>query len=265
MDRVILITGISSGFGKEIARLLASRGYRVYGTTRNGPGDISGVNYLHLDLAVPLSVKQAVKQIAEKEGRIDILINNAGMHSGGPAETIPPDYARLQVETSFNGLACVTREVLPFMRNRHNGTIINISSIGGLLGLPYQSFYSAAKFAVEGFSEALRMEVKNSGIRVILVNPGDFRTNCSENRRKYLTPEQESEQFMKTLKVIERDESNGRKPEELAQKILQIIESKNPSNRYIVASFDQKLAVVLKRLLPSKWFDRILMGHYGIK
>lgn len=268
MGKVVFISGISSGFGLETARLLSQKGYTVYGTTRNGAGDLQGVNYINMDLTDQLSIKNAVKHVLEKETRIDILINNGGMHTGGPAEVLPADYARMQIETSFTGLTNLTREILPGMREQHEGMIINISSIGGLMGLPFQSYYSAAKFAVEGFSEALRMEVKSYGIKIILVNPGDFHTSNSSNRRKFLADESVcgnyQSQFLKSLTAIEKDEFNGWNPAVLAQKILRITENKNPKTRYIVASSEQKLAVLLKKLLPSKWFDRILMSHYNI-
>ncbi len=268
MGKVVLISGVSSGFGLETAKLFTRNGYTVYGTTRNGPGEISGVNYLHLDLTDHSSIKNAVRQIIEKEGKIDILLNNGGMHSGGPAEVLPDEYWKLQLETSFIGLVHLTREVLPVMRDQHDGKIINISSIGGLMGLPFQSYYSAAKFAIEGFSEALRMEVKGYGIKVVVVNPGDFHTNNSVNRRKYLASETHCgryhDQFLKTLEVIEKDETNGMDPKFLASAILKIAESKNPKARYIVASAEQKLAVALKKMLPDKIFDRILMSHYRI-
>jgi NAD(P)-dependent dehydrogenase (short-subunit alcohol dehydrogenase family) len=268
MGKVVFISGVSSGFGLATAKLLTNNGYNVYGTTRSGPGEISGVNYLHLDLTDNASIKNAVRQVIEKEQRIDILINNGGMHSGGPAEVLPDEYLKMQIETSFIGLVNLTREVLPLMRKQREGKIINISSIGGLIGLPYQAYYSAAKFAIEGFSEALRMEVKNYGIKVVLVNPGDFRTKNSANRRKFLASEQlcgpYSGQFSQTLNVIENDESNGMDPSILARSILKISESKNPKSRYIVATADQKLAVVLKKLLPGKIFDSIMMSHYKI-
>lgn len=268
MSKVVFISGISSGFGLETARLLSEKGFIVYGTTRNGSGDLTGVNYITMDLTDPISIKKAVDIIIEKEGRIDILINNGGMHSGGPAELLPSEFRSLQVETSFTGLVNVTREVLPSMREQHEGKIINISSIGGLMGLPFQSFYSAAKFAVEGFSEALRMEVKRYGIKVILVNPGDFRTNNSLNRRKFIVAGTDCgvymNQFLKTLQVIEEDESGGGAPSVVARRLLKIVESRNPRNRYIVASPGQKFAVFLKRTLPGRLFDRILMSHYGI-
>jgi len=269
MKKVILITGVSSGFGKETARLLAEKGHTVYGTVRKECESISNIHYLRMDLGDPVSIKNSVSEILEKERRIDILINNAGMHTGGPVETSPVENIRLQLDTNFLGMVHTIREVLPAMRKAGGGTIINFSSIGGLMGLPFQSFYSAGKFAVEGFSEALRMEVNQFNIKVILINPGDFNTSNSANRRNFLAPtginDPYNEQFAKTLKVIEKDEANGWKPEVLAGKIVRIVECKNPKQRYIIASFEQKLAVALKYILPGKLFRMILQDHYKIK
>ena len=188
MRKVILVTGISSGFGKQTSRLLAEKGHCVYGTVRKPSGVDGAVKVLIMDLTDADSIRRAVSAVVEKEGRIDVLINNAGMHTGGPVETSPAENIRLQMETSFMGMVNLTREVLPVMRASGGGTIINISSIGGLMGLPFQGFYSAAKFAVEGFSEALRMETSRFNIRVIVINPGDFHTSNSANRRGYLAP-----------------------------------------------------------------------------
>jgi short-subunit dehydrogenase len=269
MKKVILITGISSGFGKQTALLLAKNGHHVYGTIRKKAVSDTPVNYLKMDLTDINSIKTAVSDVLEKEGRIDVLINNAGMHSGGPIETSPIDTINLQMETNFIGMVHMIREVLPAMRKQGGGTIINFSSIGGLMGLPFQAFYSASKFAIEGFSEALRMEVKHFNINVVIINPGDFRTSNSSNRRNYLSPTSESDpynkQFLTTLAVIEKDESNGWAPEVLAKKIARIVESNNPRQRYIIGSFEQKLAVSLKYILPRKWFRLIIQDHYKVK
>lgn len=267
--KVILITGISSGFGKQTAILLAENGHIVYGTVRKQVETLSGVHILSMDLLDTDSIQKSVHIILLKEGRIDVLINNAGMHTGGPVETLPDEYIRKQFETNFFGLAELTRKVLPAMRKQGSGTIINIGSIGGLMGLPFQGYYSATKFAVEGFSEALRMEVKQFGIKVVVINPGDFRTNNTANRRGFLAeisePDAYSVQFEKTLSVIEKDENNGWNPEILARKMVKIVNCKNPLQRYIIASFEQKLAVFIKKILPEKFFSKILADHYGIK
>jgi len=268
VNKVILITGISSGFGQQTARLLSQKGHTVFGTVRSLAAQEDLVHYLKMDLTDLGSIQSAVSAVIQKEGRIDVLINNAGMHSGGPIEAIPFETIKLQMDTNFLGLVHLTREVLPIMRKQGGGTIINFSSIGGLMGLPFQAFYSAGKFAIEGFSEALRMEVKPFNIKVVLINPGDFKTSNSMNRRNFLPPLLENDpyqaQFTKSLAAIEKDEANGWKPEILARKIVRIVECKNPRQRYIIASFEQKLAVLLKYILPGKWFRKILEDHYKI-
>lgn len=269
MKKIILITGISSGFGKQTSELLAAAGHTVYGTVRRDVEISSSVKGLKLDLTNIDSIREAVKTIQQKEGRIDVLINNAGMHTGGPIETSPIDNINLQMDTNFLGMVNLTREVLPVMRNQGGGTIINFSSIGGLMGLPFQAFYSAGKFAIEGFSEALRMEVMQFNIKIVLINPGDFHTSNSANRRNFLAPTDATdpyhEQYLRTMAIIEKDEANGWEPKVLAGKLVKIVESKNPRQRYIIASFEQKLAVVLKYILPGKLFGMILEDHYKIK
>jgi len=137
-----------------------------------------------------------------------------------------------------------------------------------LMGLPFQGYYSVSTFAIEGFSEALRMEVKQYNINVVVINPGDFHTSNSANRRGFLAGsagDPYKTQFSKTLSIIENDEAKGWDPEILAKKMLKIVESKNPKNRYVIASLEQKLAVILKKILPGKIFGKILESHYGIK
>jgi NAD(P)-dependent dehydrogenase (short-subunit alcohol dehydrogenase family) len=269
MKKVILITGISSGFGKQTAELLAAEGHTVYGTVRRDVETSPSVSVLKLDLTDIGSIKQTVHTIIQKEGRIDVLINNAGMHTGGPIETSPIENIKLQMDTNFLGMVNLTREVLPVMRKQGGGTMINFSSIGGLMGLPFQPFYSASKFAIEGFSEALRMEVKQFNIKIVLICPGDFHTSNSANRRNFMAPTDSTDpynqQFLKTMAIIEKDEANGWEPVVLAKKLVKIVASKNPRQKYIIASFEQKLAVGLKYILPGKLFSMILEDHYKIK
>jgi NAD(P)-dependent dehydrogenase (short-subunit alcohol dehydrogenase family) len=269
MEKVILITGISSGFGKQTAELLAAKGHRVYGTVRNEALSGGLVKVIKMDLMDHASINMAVETVLSAEGRIDVLINNAGMHTGGPVETSPIENIRFQMDTNFIGMVQLIRTVLPSMRKQGNGLIINFSSIGGLMGLPFQGFYSASKFAIEGISEVLRMELKQFNIKVVLINPGDFHTSNSANRRNFLAPTGPSDpyekQFSKTLAKIEKDEGKGWEPEILAGKIVKIVESKNPKQRYIIASFEQKLSVYLKNILPGSVFRKILEDYYSIK
>lgn len=266
MKKVILITGVSSGFGKQTAGLLAERGHIVYGTIRSDCEVPPGVKVLHMDLMNVQSIKDAVATVIQNEGRMDVLINNAGMHLGGPIEEAPTDLFSRQMETNVNGLVHMLQAALPHMRKQAQGTIINFSSIGGLMGLPFQPFYSASKFAIEGLSEALRMELKPFNIKVVVINPGDFHTSNTANRTNITVKGGPYEaQFQKSLTQIEKDENGGWDPIILARKLVRIVESKNPGKRYIIASFDNKLAVVLKRILPIGLFAYILGSHYNIK
>lgn len=265
MQKVILITGISSGFGKKTAELLAQKGHIVYGTIRTDCKVDPSIRVLKMDLTDPTSIKNAVQTVIDKEGRIDVLINNAGMHLGGPIEEAPVEFFSRQMNTNVNGLVHVLQAALPTMRNQGGGLIINFSSIGGIMGLPFQPFYSASKFAIEGLSEALRMELTNFNIKVVVINPGDFHTNNTANRINIASEGGPYDaQFKKSLSIIERDENGGWLPEVLAVKICKIVESKKPRNRYIIATLEQKFAVLLKRILPISVFTAILSSHYGI-
>ena len=266
MKKVILITGISSGFGKSTAELLAHNGHTVYGTVRTDCKTDPAIHVLKMDLTDVDSINNAVTQVIQNEGKIDVLINNAGMHLGGPIEEAPAELFKRQMETNVNGLVFMLQAALPYMREQGRGTIINFSSIGGLMGLPFQPFYSASKFAIEGLSEALRMELKPFNIRVIVINPGDFHTSNTANRTNITVPGGPYEaQFKKSLAQIEKDENGGWLPEVLAEKLVKIVESKHPKNRYVIATFEQKMSIVLKKLLPTGMFSNILGFYYQIK
>jgi len=264
---IIFITGISSGFGFETARLLALEGHVVYGTARREVQPIPNVNYLKIDVRDRDAVMDAVAKIIEKEGRIDVLVNNAGMGICGPLEFATEEEVRLQMDTNFMGLVHCVNAVLPHMRKQKSGKIIAISSIGGLMGLPFQGFYSASKFAIEGYCEALRMELKSLGIKVIVLRPGDFSTGFTGNRKKISNEAamQAYPQYWKAIGKVEHDEGNGLNPNVLARKISKIIRKRNPRNAYVLASFEQRLSVFLKKILPSEWFSAILTSYYKMK
>lgn len=263
---IVFITGISSGFGLETARLLSQEGHIVYGTVRRLVEPLPQVNYFQVDVRDKQAVTDAVRQVVEKEGRIDVLVNNAGMGIGGPLEFATEEEVRLQMDTNFMGLVHCVDAVLPYMRQQKSGKIIALSSIGGLMGLPFQGFYSASKFAIEGYCEALRLETQKQGIKVVVLRPGDFATGFTGSRKKVVDPAAlEAYPIYKTaIEKVEHDENGGLKPVVLAQKISKIIRKKNSRNGYVVASFEQKLSVLLKRVLPSKWFARILGSYYRV-
>ena len=173
--QVILITGASSGFGKITAQMLSAQGHIVYGTSRKLSEDMNEVKMLVVDVTNSPSIRQAIDRILSEQGRIDVLINNAGMGIGGALELATEKEVNIQMNTNFFGVVNMCREVLPVMRKNRKGKIINISSIGGVMGIPYQGFYSASKFAVEGYSEALALEVHPFNIKVCVVEPGDFK------------------------------------------------------------------------------------------
>ncbi len=264
--KVILITGATSGFGKATAELLTAKGYTVYGTSRQEVRH-EKIHFLKMDVRDVNAVKAGIKQIVSAEGGIDVVVNNAGMGIGGSIELATAEEIGLQMETNFMGCVHVCQAVLPVMREQGNGRIINLSSIGGVMGLPYQGFYSASKFAIEGFSEALAAEVRGFGISVVMVEPGDFATHFTASRRnseQTVKSAAYGESFARSLSLIEKEENGGLEPIVLAKKIEKIIKARRPRLRYVVANFEQKLSVVLKSIVPGNWFVGILRGFYKV-
>ncbi len=263
---VILITGISSGFGKAMAERLTSDGHKVYGTHRRDVPQIPGVTYIKADASDDAQVEAAVSRVVEAEGRIDVFINNAGMGVGGPLEFSSLDDARKQMDVNWMGMVRFLHSVIPVMRRQREGKIICISSIGGLIGLPYQGLYSASKFAIEGYCQALRLEVKEFGIKVVVIEPGDFSTGFTATRSTVANPEafEVYKSYAKSMASIEHDETSGLKPDVLAAKILEIVRKKNPKYNYIVATFLQRLSVLAKTILPPRMFAWVLSLYYKL-
>lgn len=274
-NKVAFITGASSGIGRAVALYLASKGLLVYGTSRKVSPDEElnkfNINMLTMDVKDEDSVKQAVNEVILREGRIDSVFNNAGTGISGPLEETNIDEYKELFESNYFGMVRVVKEVLPHMRKAGKGVIINSSSIGGVIGLPYQGVYSSSKFAVEGFSEALSKELKPFGIKVVILEPGDFKTGFTMNRRFAALTNKESayyEDFIKTVSVIEYDEIKGCNPEVIGKLIYKIINTNNPKLRYPVGYFNQKLSLALKKILPEKVFEKIIIDYYmgkGIK
>jgi NAD(P)-dependent dehydrogenase (short-subunit alcohol dehydrogenase family) len=267
MQKVVLITGGSSGIGKAIGEFLHNKGFIVYGTSRN-PEKITNSVFplLALDVRNPETITTAISQIIEKLGRIDVVINNAGVGITGPIEEIPTQEMKSHFDTNFFGPIEVVQSVLPQMRLQKSGLIINITSIAGYMGLPYRGIYSASKGALELITEALRMEVKSFGIHITNVAPGDFATNIASGR--YHAPVISGSAYEipygNTLKEMDEHVDSGSNPNEMAEAIYKIIQTPNPKIHYKIGAFMQKFSIVLKRILPDNVYEKMLMNHYKL-
>ena len=266
--RVVLVTGASSGIGLACAAYLAGRGFRVYGTSRRAAaGSPGNVTMLTADITDDRSVEQAIATVLDREGRLDIVVNNAGMGIAGPVESTSIEQAKGQFEVNFFGAFRVCRAVLPAMRRQRSGYIINIGSIGGLLAIPYQSMYSASKFALEGLSEALRMEVRPFGIRVVIIEPGDHKTALTENRQFTeisIATDAYSPSFEAALLKTAHDEQSGPAPEQIARLLYRIVNQRQPRLRYTIGPIPQRAAVWLKRLMPYSLLEYTMRTYYGL-
>jgi NAD(P)-dependent dehydrogenase (short-subunit alcohol dehydrogenase family) len=267
MSKVVLITGGSSGIGKSIGEFLHKKGFVVYGTSRNPEKVLNSIfPLLTLDVRKPESIQLAVAKIIEVSGRLDVVINNAGVGITGPLEEIPTEEIKNNFETNFFGPIEVMKATLPQMRKQNSGLIINITSIAGYMGLPYRSVYSASKGALELITEALRMEVKQFGIEITNVAPGDFATNIASGR--YHAPVLKGSAYEKvygeTLATMNEHVDAGSNPDEMAEAIFKIMQQKSPKVHYKVGVFMQKFSIVLKRILPDKVYEKMLMNHYKL-
>lgn len=266
--KVVLITGASSGIGFAIAKFLASKPeFEVFGTSRN-PKNTSPKTFplIKLDVTKQESIAEAVDFLISEKGKIDVLINNAGVGITGPIEETPNSEIKNAFETNFYGALNTIKAVLPHMRRQKSGFIINITSIAGYMGLPFRGFYSATKAALEISTEALRMEVKDFNVKVTCIAPGDFATNIAAGR--YHTPVLKNSAYEKTygksLKLMDEHVSSGKDPELMAKVVYRILQQENPRVHYKVGDFLQKFSIVLKRALPDKVYEKMLLKHYKL-
>ncbi|PWA06193.1 SDR family oxidoreductase [Flavobacterium psychrotolerans] len=267
MSKVILITGGSSGIGKSIGELLHHKGYSVYGTSRNPEKNTNSVfPLIALDVRNIESIKLAVAKVISISGRLDVVINNAGVGITGPLEEIPAEEIKNNFETNFFGPIEVMKAVLPQLRLQKSGLIINITSIAGYMGLPYRSIYSASKGALELITESLRMEVKSFGIHITNVAPGDFATNIASGRfhAPLIKGSAYEISYGNTLKMMDEHVDSGSNPKDMAEAVYAIIQNPNPKIHYKVGIFMQKFSIVLKRILPDKLYEKMLLNHYKL-
>lgn len=261
----VLITGASSGIGETTARLFAQEGFRVFGTSRRKRPDESGIEMLELDVRSDDSVRHCVQEVLSRAGRIDVLINNAGILLQGLfAEETAMEDARMVFETNFFGVVRMTNAVLPGMRSRRQGRIINVGSLAAWVGEPGEAFYSASKHALAGYTEALRHEVWRLGLHVSLVEPGAFKTGIYQDSSKpehtiadYDGPRQAARHTMQEAA------RHGDNPCKVARLILRIARARSPRLRYI-AGRNERWVPYMKVLLPQRLFDYALRRGFGL-
>jgi NAD(P)-dependent dehydrogenase (short-subunit alcohol dehydrogenase family) len=252
-QRVVLITGASSGVGQATARLLAQKGYQVFGTSRNPARaeTIPNVKMLALDVCSDDSVEACLKAVLDQAGQLDVLVNNAGYELAGALEELSMDEAKAQFETNFFGVLRMVKAVLPLMRQKKQGQIINVSSLAGLITIPFMGIYCASKFALEGYTEALRLEVTPFNIKVSQIEVGFLNSSMRQHRQVAAQPIVEYDPWrQRAFDAIREYEEKGPGPELVAEAVLKIITSNTPRLRYIIGQ-EAKLVSRLKRFLPE--------------
>jgi short-subunit dehydrogenase len=266
--KVILLTGASSGIGYQTAEMLASQGHIVYGAARRvekmEPLAACGVKALKMDVTDEQSVSEAVESIIRAEGRIDVLVNNAGYGSYGAVEDVDIAEARKQFDVNLFGVAMLTRKVLPYMRQQHSGTIINISSMGGRVTTYFGAWYHATKYALEAFSDALRMETRQFGVNVAIIEPGGIKTPWGFIAADHLAESAKGgvyeAQAAKTAEGMRKQYSGKMMsdPKVIARAISRAANARRPKTRYLIG-FGAKPIVLLHTILPTRWFDWMMM------
>jgi short-subunit dehydrogenase len=266
MKKVALVTGASSGIGKETVKLLINKGFIVYGAARRiekmAELKQAGVKLLAMDVTEDASMVAGVNEILKNEERIDLLVNNAGYGSFGALEDVPISEAKYQFEVNIFGLARLTQLILPYMRKQHSGRIINISSIGGSFGEPHGSWYHATKYAVEGLSDSLRMELKQFGIDVVIIKPGtiltEWNTIARENLIKVSGDTVYKDLAHKHAKFLSKADQKSSLPVVVAKTIVKAAIVKRPKTRYVTGD-GAKLILFLRKILSDKMFDRAFL------
>lgn len=261
----VLITGASSGLGLATARLLARKGYRVFGTSRKKQTADFGFDMLELDVRSDKSVENCIAEVMERTGGIDVLVNNAGVEHLGIVEETSMEDVRAVFETNFFGAVRVTGAVLPHMRSKRAGRIINIGSMAAWVGEPGEAFYSASKHALAGYTEALRHEVWPFGIHVSLVEPGAFKTGVIRNASVSAGTIDDYDNIRQAAgQTLNESIRKGEDPGKIARLIYKIIRSRSPRLRYGAGS-EARWLPYLKVLLPQRLFDYLVRKGFGLK
>ena len=281
-ENVAVVTGSSSGNGLETSLLLAKNGFYTYATMRNtdkstrikeiAKNDGVPLEILQLDVTDDKSIADAIDIIDNRHQRIDVLVNNAGYEHHGAVEELSMDEIKTQFETNFFGAVRVTKKILPTMRKQRSGVIVNVSSIGGIMGVPLNSAYVGSKFALEGFSESMKYELEGFGIKVRLIEPGAVNTNFLDNAKQAQTamnPGSPYAEFSKKLfEGVRESFKTSSSPKQVAEVILSAIKSEKPNTRYLVG--DDAVAVQERRKSSSdsefeQWIKEGLLEQKGFE
>jgi NAD(P)-dependent dehydrogenase (short-subunit alcohol dehydrogenase family) len=267
MNEVILITGASAGIGKACADRMHGQGWKVYGASRRGTGSESW-SPMVMDVDDDQSVADGFTRLLGEQDRLDAVVACAGWGLAGAVEQTPINDARDQIETNFWGAVRVVQQALPVMRRQGHGRIVLMSSIGGIVGIPFQAFYSASKFAMEGYAESLAYEVAPFGIQVTLVEPGNIRTDFTQSRRDVAVPPGADDPYAaavtKAIGIMVRDELNGVPAEDVAVVVERALTAKNPPRRISVGKLGERIGIMAKRLIPYRLFEKAAKGSLGV-
>ena len=274
MKGVALVAGASSGLGRAVAEQLAREGYVTYAGARSFQAGMqkaqkappAGCIPLGLDVTDDASVAQAVGEVLAAQGRLDALVNCAAFLTLGACEETSHEELAAVVSTNLLGMARMTRAVLPAMRGQKSGRIVQFSSLNGRFAIPFQGAYAASKHAIEGWSEALAMEVRPFGIQVTLMEPGDCRSGADTYRTHAKAAQADTSPYRASYEAatarIHHDESTGMAPEKLGRAVAKALRKRRAPARVVVARIDQRFALWLHKLLPGRWFYGIIKGYY---
>ncbi|HHY48044.1 MAG TPA: SDR family NAD(P)-dependent oxidoreductase [Firmicutes bacterium] len=270
--RNVLITGASSGIGAACALLLAREGYSVWGTTRSLdkvatlPEELRRlVRFVEMDVTDDASVKRGVDEVIRQAGQIDILINNAGFAIYGPVEEVPIELAKAQFETNVFGALRLIQAVVPAMRERGSGLVINMSSLAGKLVIPFQAHYSASKHAIEALTEGLKQELRPFGVKVVAIEPGDINTNFNNATLFGQRNDSPYQRWMDaSWHAIDVNLKRAPGPEVVARKVLAVVRKANPATRYPAGDFMSTKFPFLVRFLPDSVREFAIRVFYGI-
>lgn len=269
MNKIALVTGASSGIGLDACLRLLQKGYTVYGAARRTElmKEIkdNGGNILRLDLCDEKSIEECVKTILDTEGKIDVLVNNAGFGLGGSIEDIPLEEARNQFEVNVFGLISLIQKVLPSMRNQRSGKIINISSMAGRFATPFSGWYHGTKYCVEALSDSLRLEVAPFGIKVVIIEPGLIQTDWGVIHGKNIRKYSENTAYIKNASAAAKyyedgyvNKKNLSSPSVISKLIVKAAIKKNPKRRYAAGKYSKSF-IFFKKILSDRIYDKITM------